>query len=81
MLLSSAVRYADAEHKRLFGYAGHGGQIGNGRLVNECMARLFSAIEHNHGVSSEQVRVARGERSGTFDAAVWLLFLPVYCVV
>jgi hypothetical protein len=28
-----AIRYADAEHKRFYGYEGHGGLIDHGRVV------------------------------------------------
>src|SRR5258706_9480862 len=39
-----AIRYADAEHKRLFGYEGHGGLIDNGQLSVGCMATLVDVI-------------------------------------
>jgi hypothetical protein len=73
-----AIRYADAEFKRRFGYEAHGGLIDNGRFRGECLSRMFDAIENNHDVTSEQVRVARGQRNGTFDLVVGLLFLPLY---
>jgi hypothetical protein len=73
-----AIRYADAKHKRLFGYEGHGGLIENGRLRERCMATLVDVIEKRHAVAAEQVRVARGQRHRTFDLAVGLLFLPLY---
>jgi hypothetical protein len=75
-----AVRYADTEHKRLTGYMGHGGLIDNGRVVKECMARLFTTIENDHFVTSVQIHVARGQRNRAFDLAVGLLFLPLYLV-
>jgi hypothetical protein len=75
-----AVRYADTEHKRLTSYMGHGGLIDNGRVVKECMARLFTTIENDHFVTSVQVQVARGQRNRAFDLAVGLLFLPLYFV-
>lgn len=74
-----AIRYADAEHKRLFGYEGHGGLIAQGRVRNECMARLVALIENNHAVGPEQIAVARGVRNPLFDAVVALSFLPFYC--
>jgi hypothetical protein len=73
-----AVRFADAEHKRLSSYPGHGGLIDNGRVVKECMARLFATIENDHFVTSEQIQVARGQRNRAFDVAVGLWFLPLY---
>ena len=73
-----AVRFADTEHKRLSGYKGHGGLIDNGRVVKECMARLFTTIENDHFVTSEEIQVARGRRNRAFDAAVGLLLLPLY---
>jgi hypothetical protein len=73
-----AVRYADTEHKRLSGYQGHGGLIDNGRVVKDCMTRLFTTIEHDHSATFEQIQVARGQRNRTFDVAVGLLFLPLY---
>jgi hypothetical protein len=73
-----AVRYADTEHKRLTGYTGHGGLIDNGRVVNECMARLYTMIENEHSATSEQIQVARAQRNRAFDVAVGLLFLPLY---
>ena len=73
-----AVRFADTEHKRLTGHMGHGGLIDNGRVVKECMARLFTTIENDHGVTSEEIQVARGQRNRAFDVAVGLLFLPLY---
>jgi hypothetical protein len=39
---------------------------------------MFSAIEDNHAVTSEQVRRARGQRNHIFDLAASLLFLPLY---
>jgi hypothetical protein len=73
-----AIRYADAEFGRRFGVEHHGGLIDDGRFRNECLSRLFRAIENDHDVTAEQVRVARGERNGMFDLAVVLLFLPIY---
>lgn len=73
-----AIRYADAESGRRFGVEHHGGLIDDGRVRGECLSRLFGAIENSHDVTAEQVRVARGERSGVFDLAVVLMFLPIY---
>jgi hypothetical protein len=73
-----AIRRADAEFDRLYGYEAHGGLIDNRRVVNECMARLVSLIEANHGVTAEQVASARGQRSALFDVMTALSFLPVY---
>jgi len=72
-----AVRFADAEHKRLYGIEHHGGLIDNGRVVRECMSRMFSRIESNHSVTAERIRLARAERNRAFDAAVKLLLLPL----
>jgi hypothetical protein len=52
--------------------------INNGRYRRECLSRLFDAIESNHGVTPEQIHVARGQRNGSFDLAVGLLFVPFY---
>jgi len=73
-----AIRYADAEFGRRFGVEHHGGLIDDGRLRRDCLSRMFHTIEENHGVTSEQIRVARGQRNRTFDLAVGLLFLPLY---
>ncbi len=73
-----AVRFADTEHKRLTSYEGHGGLIDNGRVVKDCMERLFTTIENDHSVTSEQIQVARGQRNRAFDVAVGLVFLPLY---
>jgi len=73
-----AGRYADVEHGRLTGFAGHGGLIDNGRLVRECMARLSTIIEHAHGVASADLLEARRQRNRWFDMGVWLSFLPAY---
>ena len=72
------IRYADAEFGRRFGVEHHGGLLENGRVRGECLARMFQAIENNHAVTSEQIRVARGQRNPTYDVAVGLLFLPLY---
>ena len=74
-----AVRYADAEYARRFGGSeAHGGLLDEGRVRNDCMARLVTAIEHNHGVTSEQVAIARAARNPIFDSLVMLLFIPLY---
>jgi hypothetical protein len=39
---------------------------------------LFNVIENNHNVTSEQIQVARRQRNRVFDAAVVLLFVPIY---
>ena len=75
-----AVSYADAEFGRRFGIEHHGGLIDNGRLRHECLLRMFAAIENNHAVTAEQIRVARGYRNPTFDLAVGLMFLPFYAL-
>ena len=64
-----AIRHADAEFNRLYGYEAHGGLIDNGRVVTDCMARLVGVIETTHAVTPEQIVVARGERSRLFDTA------------
>jgi hypothetical protein len=73
-----AIRHADAEFGRRSGIEHHGGLLDNGEFRRECLSRMLTAIEHNHDVTSEQVRVARGQRNRTFDVAVSLLFLPLY---
>ena len=47
-------------------------------LGAECLSQMLHAIENNHGVTSAQVHLARGQRNWTFDVAVSLLFLPLY---
>ena len=74
------IRYADAEHGRRTGIAHHGGLLDNGRVRNECLSRMFAAVETTHGVTAHQVRVARGVRNPVFDSAVALLFVPLYAV-
>jgi hypothetical protein len=72
------IRYADAEFGRRFGVEHHGGLLDNGRVRRECLSRMFQAVENNHGVTSEQIRLARGQRNETFDIVVGLLYLPLY---
>ena len=72
------IRYADAEFGRRFGVEHHGGLLDNGRVRDECLSRMFHAIENNHEVTPDQIRVARGRRNHTYDLAVGLLFLPLY---
>ena len=73
-----AIRHADAEFNRLYGYEAHGGLIDNGRVMKDCMARLFGVIGTNHAVTPEQIASARGVRSSLFDTVVALSFLPLY---
>lgn len=73
-----AVRTADTQHKRRFGYGGHGGLIEHGRVVRECMATLAPAIERNHGVTAAQINAARAQRDPWFDAPVMLSFAAGY---
>jgi len=73
-----AIRYADFEFGRRFGVEHHGGLLESGRIRNECLSRMLGAIEANHSVTPDQVHVARGQRNWMFDAAVSLLFLPIY---
>jgi hypothetical protein len=73
-----AIRHADVEFGRRFGVEHHGGLIDGGRFRRECLSRMLHAIENNHGVTSEQVHLAGGQRNWTFDLLVSLLFLPLY---
>jgi hypothetical protein len=73
-----AIRHADVEFGRRFGVEHHGGLIEGGRLRRECLSGMLHAIENNHGATSEQVQLARGQRNWTYDVAVSLLFLPLY---
>jgi hypothetical protein len=75
-----AIRHADAEFNRLYGYEAHGGLIDSGRVVRECMAQLVGAIEANHAVTLERIAVARGERSRLFDTAAAVSFLPLFAL-
>jgi hypothetical protein len=73
------IRFADAEFKRRSGRVEHhGGLLDGGRVRGECLSQMFAAIEQAHGVTAAQVQAARGERNGAYDAAVALLFVPVY---
>jgi hypothetical protein len=73
-----AIRYADAEHGRRFGVEHHGGLLEGGRVRNGCLSRMLRAIEVNHQVSAAAVQAARGGRNWIFDAAVSVLFVPLY---
>jgi hypothetical protein len=73
-----AIRYADVEVGRRFGVEHHGGLLDGGHPRRECLSRMLQAIENDHGATSEQVQLARGGRNRSFDAAVALLFLPLY---
>jgi hypothetical protein len=73
-----AIRFADSEHERLTGYRGHGGLIENGRVINQCMAKLFGAIASTHQVPIEHVLDSRTARSAVFDIAVVLTFAVFY---
>jgi hypothetical protein len=75
-----AIRHADAEFDRRFGVEHHGGLIDNGRFRNDCLSGMFAAIEANHGVTSGQVALARGQRNHAFDLVVVLLFIPLYAI-
>src|SRR5262245_31804695 len=74
------IRYADAEFGRRFGVEHHGGLLDGGRVRGECLSRMFQAIEIDHDVTPEQIRVARAQRNQRFDLAVALLFLPLYAL-
>ena len=65
-----AVRYADTEHRRRFGYGGHGRLLEKGEVLHACMDRMVAAIESEHGVTAAQVDAARGRRSWWFDGPV-----------
>ncbi len=75
-----AIRYADAEHGRRFGVGHHGGLLEGGRVRQRCLSQMLHAIESAHGVTSDRIQVARGQRNGTYDVAVTLLFLPFYAL-
>ena len=75
------IRYADAEFgRRSGGIEHHGGLLDDGRVRAECLAKMFQAIEVHHGATPDEIRLARGERTPGFDAAVALLFLPFYAL-
>ena len=76
-----AIRYADTQYARRFGGApGHGGLLEGGRVRDDCLNRLAVAIEQHHGVTAQQVEIARTGRNPIFDSVVLLLFLPIYVV-
>jgi len=71
-----AVRFADTEHRRRFGYGGHGRLLEKGEVLHACMDRMVAAIEREHGVTAAQIDAARGDRSWWFDGPV----IGVYAV-
>ena len=75
-----AVRYADTVAQQRSGYKGHGGLIDGGRLRDECMATLLSAIAETHDVPLSRVVAARsdGYRPVAWDAIVLLLYTVLY---
>jgi hypothetical protein len=73
-----SIRYADAEHRRRFGYGGHGGLIDSGAVRRGCMDTLFADVARTHAVSIEDVRQAVGHRSWTFDISVIASFAAIY---
>jgi hypothetical protein len=75
-----AIRFADLEHGRLYGYHGHGGLVRQRQTRAECMASLVAVIKTHHGVTSEQIAVARRYRNPVFDLAVALSFASVYWI-
>ena len=76
-----AVRHADLETKRRIGVEHHGGLLDDGRFRRECLDRMLQSIERSHAVTPDQVGVARAQRDWRFDAAVALLFVPLYAMV
>ena len=75
-----AVRYADAQHKRQFGYQGHGGLIDHGRVYRECLTGLVGVIERSHEVTAGQINRARAQRNPRFDIPVMLSFGAIYAL-
>jgi hypothetical protein len=78
VLVSTASNFPSRCHRT--SKRAHGGLLDNGRVRRQCLSQMFHAIENNHDVTSEQIRVARGQRNQTFDLAVGLLFLPLYAL-
>ena len=68
----------DSQFGRRFGFEHHGGLLDGGRFRGECLDRMLRALEQHHGVTREQVDVARAQRDLRFDAAVTLLIVPFY---
>lgn len=66
-----AVRFAGAEHKRLYGIEHHGGLIDNGRVVRECMSRMFSRIALLHRRVPWNVTLGAATLSGSILAAMF----------
>jgi hypothetical protein len=75
-----AVRYADTEHRRRFGYGGHGRLVDHGAVLHACFDKLVAEIERNHDVHSADIDAARAERDLRFDAPVMLSFATLYVV-
>ena len=72
------VRYADFRHREPFGYEGHGGLLEQGKVANDCLARLDAIIQKNHGVTAQQIDDARKHRDPRFDLSVLISFALLY---
>lgn len=73
-----AVRYGDAEHPHRYGAEAFSAHEKNVQAQIACRARLDVVIEDTHGVTAQQVAIARGARNWVFDLLVVLSFLPLY---
>jgi hypothetical protein len=74
-----AVRYADAEFNRHYGYDGHGGLEGSARAT--CMTRLVATIARSHRVGPAQVDAQRGRRNAFFDLVAAASFVPMFVLM
>jgi hypothetical protein len=72
------VRYADFKHKEPFGYEGHGGLLEQGKVGDDCQAKLDTMIQKSHHVTAQQIEHARKHRDPRFDLAVLLSFSTLY---
>jgi hypothetical protein len=75
-----AVRYADTEHRRRFGYGGHGGLVEHGAVLHACFDNLVAEIERDHGVTRAEIDAARSRRDLRFDVPVMLSFSVLYVI-
>jgi hypothetical protein len=75
-----AVRFSDTEHRRRYGYGGHGRLVDYGTVLHQCFGTLTNRIEHDHRVTAAAIDDARAQRSAAFDLPVILSFALLYAM-